>query len=96
VAGQPQNSSQHFRSSLELQLVSLSRLFCPSPPPSESLPESRYKNPQHTQAQTGWTHATVGFVRPHRLAVLSIIYQEFPCADVCLEPVNKKKVTGSA
>jgi hypothetical protein len=32
-------------------------------------PESRYKNPQQTQAQTGWTHATVGSVRPHRRAV---------------------------
>jgi hypothetical protein len=73
VAGQPQDSSQQFHSSLELQLVSSSRLFCLSPSPSESLPESRYKNPQQTQAQTGWTHATMGSVRPHRRAVLSLI-----------------------
>jgi hypothetical protein len=62
VAGQPQNSSQQSSSSLEFQLVISSLPYCPSPPPPESLTESRYKNPQQTQAQTGRTHDTLGSV----------------------------------
>jgi hypothetical protein len=45
VAGQPQNSSQQSSSGSEFQLVILSRAYRPSPPPPESLTESRYENP---------------------------------------------------
>jgi hypothetical protein len=66
VAGQPQNSSQQSRSSLEYQLVSSSRLSCPSPPPSESL-ESRYKSFQTHK------HKLVGRMLPWGLSGLTAV-----------------------
>jgi hypothetical protein len=79
VAGQPQNSSQQSSSSLEFQLVISSLPYCPSPPPPESLTESRSKNPQQTQAQTGRTHDTLGSVLAAETVVqysLSLTYSK--------------------
>jgi hypothetical protein len=60
-------------------------VVCPSPPPPESLTESRYKNPQQTQAQTDRTHDTLGSVLAAETVVqysLSHSSVNFICYDI--------------